>query len=71
MNNKEKLTSLAEKLLDKEVIFRDDLELIFGKRPYESREQQLEKVEKEKNLEEKKNTSEDTGITENTNDDSI
>ena len=54
MNNKEKLTSLAEKLLDKEVIFRDDLELIFGKRPYESREQELEKVEKEKNTEEQK-----------------
>jgi cell division protease FtsH len=60
MNNKGKLTSLAEKLLDKEVIFRDDLELIFGKRPYESREQQLEKVEKEKHTEEQKQTSTDT-----------
>ena len=30
--NKDKLTQLAEKLLSKEVIFKEDLELIFGKR---------------------------------------
>jgi cell division protease FtsH len=33
--NKEKLTQLAEKLLEKEVIFKEDLEAIFGKRPFE------------------------------------
>jgi len=33
--NKEKLTELANVLLDKEVIFRDNLEVIFGKRPFE------------------------------------
>lgn len=33
--NKEKLTQLAEKLLDKEVIFKEDLQAIFGKRPFE------------------------------------
>jgi cell division protease FtsH len=33
--NKEKLTVLAEKLLEKEVIFKEDLEEIFGKRPFE------------------------------------
>src|SRR5690606_3627404 len=33
--NKDKLTELAERLLEKEVIFKDDLERIFGKRPYE------------------------------------
>jgi cell division protease FtsH len=32
--NKEKLTELAEILLEKEVIFKDDLEKIFGKRPF-------------------------------------
>lgn len=32
--NKDKLTSLAEKLLDKEVIFKEDLEEIFGKRAW-------------------------------------
>jgi cell division protease FtsH len=34
-NNKEKLTILAELLLEKEVIFKDDLQEIFGKRPFE------------------------------------
>lgn len=34
-DNKEKLTILAEQLLKKEVIFQDDLETIFGKRPHE------------------------------------
>ena len=33
--NKDKLTELAEVLLDKEVIFKDNLEKIFGKRPYD------------------------------------
>ncbi|MFT7428633.1 MAG: ATP-dependent metalloprotease FtsH [Nonlabens sp.] len=32
--NKDKLTQLAEILLEKEVIFKDDLEKIFGKRPF-------------------------------------
>ena len=32
--NKTKLTELAEVLLDKEVIFKDNLEKIFGKRPF-------------------------------------
>ena len=34
-NNKDKLTALADRLLEKEVIFKDDLEKIFGKRPFE------------------------------------
>jgi cell division protease FtsH len=33
--NREKLTVLAELLLEKEVIFKDDLQKIFGKRPFE------------------------------------
>jgi cell division protease FtsH len=33
--HKDKLTELAEHLLEKEVIFKDDLERIFGKRPFE------------------------------------
>ncbi|MEL6975699.1 MAG: peptidase M41, partial [Bacteroidota bacterium] len=37
-NNKDKLTELAERLLEKEVIFKDDLEKIFGKRPFEKEE---------------------------------
>ena len=34
--NKDKLTLLAEKLLEKEVIFKEDLEEIFGKRPFDT-----------------------------------
>ena len=36
--NKEKLVQLAEKLLEQEVIFKEDLETIFGKRPWEKEE---------------------------------
>jgi len=36
--NKDKLTTLAEKLLTAEVIFKEDLELIFGKRAWEKAE---------------------------------
>ncbi|WP_242158738.1 ATP-dependent zinc metalloprotease FtsH [Aestuariivivens sediminis] len=36
--NKDKLTQLAEVLLDKEVIFKDNLEKIFGKRAFEKEE---------------------------------
>ena len=36
--HKNKLTELAEHLLEKEVIFKDDLERIFGKRPFEKPE---------------------------------
>ncbi len=36
--NKDKLTELAEVLLDKEVIFKDNLEKIFGKRAFEKNE---------------------------------
>ncbi len=37
-NNQDKLTQLAEKLLETEVIFKEDLELIFGKRTWEPEE---------------------------------
>ena len=36
--HKDKLTTLAELLLEKEVIFKDDLVAIFGKRPFETKE---------------------------------
>ncbi len=39
ISNKEKLTLLAEKLLEKEVIFKEDLEEIFGKRPFDKQEE--------------------------------
>lgn len=34
-DNKDKLMQLADLLIEKEVIFKDDLENIFGKRPFE------------------------------------
>lgn len=39
LSNKDKLTLLAEKLLEKEVIFKEDLEDIFGKRPFDKAEE--------------------------------
>ncbi|MCL4157469.1 UNVERIFIED_CONTAM: hypothetical protein GTU68_008407 [Idotea baltica] len=44
--NKDKLTELAEVLLEKEVIFKDNLEKIFGKRAFEKEEQEKPKLEK-------------------------
>jgi ATP-dependent metalloprotease FtsH len=35
LENKDKLDTLANRLLEKEVIFREDLEEIFGKRPFD------------------------------------
>ncbi|MEX0287551.1 MAG: ATP-dependent zinc metalloprotease FtsH [Flavobacteriaceae bacterium] len=40
--NKDKLTELAERLLEKEVIFKEDLEKIFGKRPFEKESNEKE-----------------------------
>ena len=41
--NKKKLTQLAEVLLTKEVIFKDNLEEIFGKRPFDKEEKKIKK----------------------------
>ncbi|WP_224489814.1 ATP-dependent zinc metalloprotease FtsH [Robertkochia flava] len=48
--NKDKLTTLADRLLEKEVIFKDDLERIFGKRPFEKKD---DSEKKEEELQEK------------------
>jgi cell division protease FtsH len=40
-SNKKKLIALAERLLEKEVIFKDDLEKILGARPYENENELL------------------------------
>jgi cell division protease FtsH len=53
--NKDKLTELAERLLDKEVIFKEDLEKIFGQRPFEK---QFDKKGQEIAKEEEKPTEE-------------
>lgn len=46
--HKEKLSSLADLLLDKEVIFKENLEDIFGKRPWKNQE---EKIQEQKAME--------------------
>ncbi len=48
--SKDKLKQLAERLLEKEVIFKDDLENILGKRPYKTNNEKIEeaKLQKEK-----------------------
>ena len=47
--NKEKLTVLAELLLEKEVIFKDDLQKIFGERPFDDK-LEVDEVVKEDNI---------------------
>ncbi|NOR28237.1 MAG: ATP-dependent zinc metalloprotease FtsH [Lutibacter sp.] len=51
-DNKDKLTTLAELLLEKEVIFKKDLEAIFGKRPFKTEEPVAPKNKDEENIEE-------------------
>ncbi len=68
--NKDKLTQLAEKLLEKEVIFKEDLVAIFGKRPFardiEAEENELkEKQLAEANAEEAKTTEQQAAVVNN------
>ncbi len=44
MENKDKLTALANKLTEKEVIFKEDLEAIFGKRQWDTEEPEDQKM---------------------------
>ena len=76
-HNKDKLTQLAEILLDKEVIFKDDLEKIFGKRPFQKEKEEGQPLKEKNTLEEKekngkesssakgKNTDNEEELTEN------
>jgi cell division protease FtsH len=65
-DNKDKLTTLAERLLEKEVIFKEDLEKIFGKRNFEKDILALENEKKLREEEDKNNnTTEEEEITEN------
>ena len=48
--SKHKLMQLADRLLEKEVIFKDDLEQILGKRPYQTNEEKIEAVKKAKTI---------------------
>ncbi len=57
--NKDKLITLAELLLEKEVIFKKDLEVIFGKRPFDKEEEEPKKVSKEKSVKKSEGKSEE------------
>lgn len=61
--NKSKLTQLAEILLEKEVIFKDDLQSIFGDRPFDKKEEVPLVTKKGASG---PNTTEDSEITEDT-----
>ena len=56
-DNKEKLSELAEKLLSSEVIFKEDLEAIFGKRVWDKTEENTDDS-KEGKMDEKTEESE-------------
>jgi len=43
-DNKDKLTELAEELLEKEVIFKESLERIFGERPFQKNKEKTEET---------------------------
>jgi cell division protease FtsH len=75
LDNKVKVEQLASVLLDKEVIFREDLEEIFGKRPFEDEaplpatevkeglsEAETKETEKDKSEIKKENSEEDQAV---------
>ncbi len=66
-DNKEKLTELANVLLEKEVIFKDNLEEIFGPRPFAKKEEEVPVKEKNtvenKKEETEKDQEEETSTT--------
>ena len=52
--SKTKLDALAERLLDKEVIFKDDLERILGRRPFDKETEETQPTQKTKKTTAKK-----------------
>lgn len=57
--NKDKLTELAEELLEKEVIFKESLERIFGDRPHTKKKEQIAEVAKDKDAKAKEAKNDD------------
>ncbi|MDX1751895.1 cell division protease FtsH [Salinimicrobium sediminis] len=64
--NKDKLTKLAEILLEKEVIFKDNLEEIFGKRPFKSRDEIMSGNSQERKVKVEEETVTEKSVPENT-----
>ncbi len=69
-HNKDKLTQLAEILLDKEVIFKDDLEKIFGKRPFQKEKEEGQPLKEKNTLEEKEKNGKESSSAKGKNTDS-
>jgi len=65
-DNQDKLNALAEKLLQKEVIFKEDLVAIFGERPWDSLEAEEQIKEAAKEILEKEESSTTVETTEET-----
>ncbi|SEM26613.1 cell division protease FtsH [Maribacter orientalis] len=64
-DNKDKLTTLAERLLEKEVIFKEDLEKIFGVRNFEKDILALENKKKLEKIKDSESKTEEEEITDN------
>lgn len=56
--NKDKLQKVAELLLEREVIYKEDMEEIFGKRPFPDREEELKEAQKANKARRKKEAEE-------------
>lgn len=69
-DNKDKLTELAETLLDKEVIFKETLEGIFGERIWLDRASIIEKIEEKAKAEATPEENSETAVNQNINTDS-
>jgi len=60
--NKDKLVKLAERLLEKEVIFKEDLEEILGKRPFDKQEEDTAEKSNDKQVTTETKSVSDTEI---------
>jgi len=62
--NREKLEELAQLLLDKEVIFKEDLERVLGVRPYVDRQTQIDEAETSAQIEKDRIDAANLAVTE-------
>ena len=62
VQHKEKLTKLAELLLEKEVIFKEDLLAIFGPRPWDEKEEEKKATKTTKKAEKKESLKKSDSI---------
>ena len=63
--HKEGHNQLAQLLMEKEVIFAEDMERIFGKRPWASRSEEIMNIKKQEETQQVENADNDTPLLEN------